>query len=578
VDFFLHLPERAALELDLASGLEDSAGATPELRVTLQRAGASTSELTETLRGAGAKRVDLTTFGNSIVRLTLEATSDGGARVRAPWIRGVRAPAPASSPSSSATRGARANLVLVVIDTLRADHLGTYGYPKPTSPEIDAIGRSGLVFENVVAQSSWTTPATASILTGLDPDHHGAHELGQPLRTDATTLAERLRTAGYRTAAFVTNVNVRGELGFQRGFDEYRYFPEEKSRPGMHAPAREVVAAALRWIEDGKDRDEPFFVYLHLSEPHAPYAPDADLLERMRPPGPVPPIASEQDVFRAASRSQEMREGANLAYLKALYDAEIATVDRAIGTLVQGIERAGVGAGTVLAITADHGEELADRGKFGHGHGLHRELVRVPLVLRLADRRDAGRRVSAQARQVDVAPTLLAAVGLPGAADGIDGTSLIDTEAPGAGAVAQSEAFTATSLGQNEASALVTPQWKAIWRMGLGRADVEVFDLEGDPDERTNVADRDPVLAGYVRQSLAKRARLLPRREPDGSIAAVGAVDESVRRRLEMLGYLGMGGTDAAGGDAPPGAGADPEAGDASRGNGAADAPGDAPG
>jgi arylsulfatase A-like enzyme len=169
-----------------------------------------------------------------------------------------------------------------------------------------------MLFTHVVAQASWTRPATASILTGVDPGTHGAVTLASAIRPEAPALAEILRGHGFRTAAFVTNVNVEGQFGFQRGFEEYRYFREDKARPTIYLPAAELNERIFPWLE--RHREEPFLLYVHATDPHGPYRPPANVAERYRPPGPPPPIADVPDPLaelerHAAARTRRTSRG-----------------------------------------------------------------------------------------------------------------------------------------------------------------------------------------------------------------------------------------------------------------------------
>src|SRR5262249_16957517 len=155
-----------------------------------------------------------------------------------------------------------------------------YGYRRPTSPHIDALAAEGILFAHAVAQASWTTPATASILTGRYPQGHGATSLGESMRPDVPTLAEVLQRQGYPTPALGANTNGNGNLGFRRGFDDYTFFPEEPARPGVYLPAAELHEHVVAWLAQADRR--PFFLYVHASDPHAPYAPPPRFAARFR--------------------------------------------------------------------------------------------------------------------------------------------------------------------------------------------------------------------------------------------------------------------------------------------------------
>ncbi len=313
----------------------------------------------------------------------------------------------------------RPDIVLVLVDTLRADHLGTYGYRRDTSPNIDRIGAEGIVFEQAYTHSSWTLTSTASLLTGLLPHEHRlarstTHEdqFGK-LDPAISTLASRLAEDGYRTAAFINNTFLTPELGLNKGFERYDY---RGATNYAHRSAKATVEEAMRWLDDGPD-GQPAFLLLHLFEPHLSYIaseetsgtfvkttpeyPEALVQEPI--PGVFPPVA----LGSALMDGTHVPNAAQLEHLVGLYDEEVLLVDRAVGALVQALEQRERWANTVFTLTSDHGEEFWDHAKFEHGHSLFGELVRAPLILRFPG--VTPRRVSAPARGVDVFQTALAA-------------------------------------------------------------------------------------------------------------------------------------------------------------------------
>jgi arylsulfatase A-like enzyme len=273
------------------------------------------------------------------------------------------------------------DLVLVIVDTLRADRLGTYGADRPTSPQIDAMAAEGLVFERAYAQSGWTLPSVTSLLTGqFFHEHRVGRDLARPnvvgcLSRQATTLPELLAAQGYATGAVINNTFLAPEFGLRQGFVHYDY---EGASNASHRSALTSVNAGLDWLSA---QTAPAFLLLHVMEPHLDYRPDPAVRGRFAPIDAVP---SELDLADPAVFTR-LQNGANLpspagqAYVKALYDEEVATVDLAIGRLREGL--AARGRPTVVALTADHGEEHWDHAGFEHGHALWSELTRVPLIL-----------------------------------------------------------------------------------------------------------------------------------------------------------------------------------------------------
>ena len=272
------------------------------------------------------------------------------------------------------------NIVLVVIDTLRADHLGLYGHARDTTPNIDRLGREGLWFSRAYAHSGWTLPSFASLFSGLLPHQHKVgrdrdnHSLFGRLDAEVETLAELLQHTGYRTGAVMNNTFLAPEFGLHQGFDDYNW---QGASNKDHRTAQETVDLGLQWLAEAPS-GQPSFLVLHFMEPHANYAPRPEVRHRFTPTGepPIPVPFSYEDGER-----EEPYTGAEKDYLLRLYDEEIYDADLAIGRLTAGLETAERTADTVLVVTADHGEEFWDHGRFEHGKNLFGELTRVPLVM-----------------------------------------------------------------------------------------------------------------------------------------------------------------------------------------------------
>jgi len=305
------------------------------------------------------------------------------------------------------------NVIVVCIDSLRADRLAIYGGPEATSRTFAAIAREGVVFDRAFTVASWTKPSVASLLTGLYPSQHGliaSHETRVDLLPDAvTTLAETLHAGGYRTAAFVENVHLqRKQSALDQGFEVYA---EEVGS------AREIINGFAAWV--GQHDPRPFFAYLHVLDPHWPYAP--------LPPPAGRPLADDValrrlhwdldggrwPLLRDAVNEQGLRlTAAELSAVTALYDGEIYDVDAALASLLELLRGRGLLEQTLLVVTADHGEGFLDRGRLDHGYGAYDELARIPLLVRLPGGEHGGRRVGEPAQIVDVAPTILDFAGI----------------------------------------------------------------------------------------------------------------------------------------------------------------------
>ncbi len=259
----------------------------------------------------------------------------------------------------------RCNVVVISIDTLRADHVGAYGYPRPTTPWLDRFASRSVVFERAISQSAWTRPAHASMFTGLYPVEHGIVTVHPPRRLspEIPTLASVLSQAGYRTAAFVGGGNLSAEFGFAAGFETYR-------SPGRRFS--ETVPAALAWIDENAAR--PFFLFVHGLDAHRPYR--ADAADRLALGLPAEP---ERNFAQACHG----RPDAPVQPLVDQYDAAVHQADRFLGLLLEALDSDRLRDRTLVIVTSDHGEEFREHGGCFHIRSLHREIVEVPLMIRL---------------------------------------------------------------------------------------------------------------------------------------------------------------------------------------------------
>lgn len=309
----------------------------------------------------------------------------------------------------------RGDVILMLVDTLRADHVGAYGHGRATTPAMDALAARGAVFEHAYAHSGWTLPSGASLVTGRYPTGHGARIMRgvdriatTKIAQDATTLAQLFRRAGYRTGAFINNTFLSEKRGFDRGFD---HFDIDTDLPYRKAGATAI--AAVKWLaEDPK----PAFLLLHVMDPHLPYDPPPTVRGRFTGDDP-PPVAVPFAPVAVGIKSLRKAE-TDPNYLQALYDEEILGVDRALGALVRLVDQRPEK--PVYLFTSDHGEEFWDHGGFEHGHTLFGELTRVPLII-AGDSRLQGR-VKTPVGHVDVYQYLasLAGAAPPPSTDGED--------------------------------------------------------------------------------------------------------------------------------------------------------------
>jgi arylsulfatase A-like enzyme len=412
-------------------------------------------------------------------------------------------------------------VVLVSIDTLRPDHLGCYGYPRPTSPAIDRFREEAVLFEQAVAHAPSTLSSHASMFTSLLPPHHGASVLDRSAVTPgAPLLARVLRDAGFATASFNGGGQLHPVWGLDGGFDVYESFAESEGDRLGEDTFRERLAAARDWIQSV--RDEPFFLFLHTYEVHHPYTPEPERLALMDSgyEGRLPGHISIRVLEKINAGIKELRPG-DRDHIVAAYDAEIASADAGFAELLALLRQLGRYDSSLIVLTSDHGEAFGERGRIGwHGDSLYDEQLRIPLLVRLPGGRLGGTSVTSQVRGVDLAPTVLSLLGLP-APEGFSG-SAVD---PGGQAGPDPQGALAGIDGSPNELAVRTPRWK--WYQG------QLFDLAADPGERTDVAPQHP----EVEQDLAGQLAELVRSRPPAGKTPI-EVDDELEERLKALGYV----------------------------------------
>ncbi len=417
-----------------------------------------------------------------------------------------------------------ANVLLITIDTLRADHLGAYGYRPIKTPTIDALAGEGVLFENAITPAVMTLPSHATILTGLYPPTHGIRDNGDyRLNSEVLTLAEVLRSRGLLTGAVVGSFVLDSMFNLGQGFETYDdALPGSQLNEAFFAerPARAVTDAALRFLDGAQDAR--FFLWVHYYDPHHPYTA----------PSPF--------------KEQYPRRG---------YDAEIAYVDAEIGRLLAALTDRGLKSKTLIVLTADHGEGLNDHGEQSHGIFLYEEEIRVPLVISLPPHLPAGLRVRQTVRTVDIMPTILDLIRIDplGAAHAVQGRSLWplvadpDPEQPGEPAYSEAMA-PLLQYGWSPTFSIRDERWKYV-----EAPRPELYDLAADAKEKNNLALLRPELAAQYKQRLEKLRQEVTR---PGTEAEATTLDPAAQARLRSLGYTAGGG---AKGSAGPGGQPDPK-------------------
>ena len=421
------------------------------------------------------------------------------------------------------------SVVLYLIDTLRADHLGCYGHDGGLTPEIDAWASEAVVFEQGISQSSWTRASVASILTGLDPIAHGTNRRNQVLGDSLRLLTEILADQGYDTAAFISNPNLAAEFGFDRGFEVF------EDLGSTEVDGTVVVERATAWLEERRARADsrPFFLLVHTIDPHSPYDPPADLRARFAPEVPAGVIFEPEHARR--ERRSPPPPTPSLEQMRRLYEAEVAASDLAFGQFRSVLDRLGLTADLGFFLLSDHGEEFREHGNLEHGKELFGESVRVPFVLRLGDRTAPTRRREV-VQHLDVLPTVLEALGLS-VPEGLTGRSLVSevVAAEPSSLDPDHPVVTYLHLDGEPRIALRDGDWKVLYRIENGDwLRPRLYHLPSDPGELHNLAADEPVRLGVMTTRL-RRHHL----DPEGRHqAGTTELDDVLRQRLEALGYL----------------------------------------
>ncbi|HSF15878.1 MAG TPA: sulfatase [Vicinamibacteria bacterium] len=488
-------------------------------------------------------RVDLGAWGGKPARLTLRARPTG-ATPRAPWADRILTvwgnPVIKPRTIQPLAESERPSFIFLLVDTLRADFTGAYGFPGPISPAIDRLAMESVVFENGFANAPWTKPSVATLFTSLYPEVHTVKEMGlrewdgdagqlEALPQEAETLAELLRDAGYDTAAFVSNPFISPRYGFSQGFDVFE----------RRVKTTAILMAARRWLDERKDTDAPFFLYLHFMDVHGPYDPsrrdfetvldlvDSGIDTRLTADeyARIPAYLRDTDWVNVEERYQ-------LKSWHAKYGAGVIEFDRKVSPFLDELRNRGILDRSYLVFTSDHGEELMEHGGWNHGENLFDHQLHVPLLIRKPLSEDAGRRVDSLVSLIDLMPTLLSLAGideLPAAA-GRDISPLLGNE----GDVPLRPVFASAVIGKPNLHGVRTPGKKLLWDPS-GNA-VALYDLVTDPRELDERASYDETSVGRLKQYL--REHLIEVAEQGSLTPDTIPLTDELRDQLKALGYL----------------------------------------
>jgi len=475
---------------------------------------------------------------------------------------------PAKTGTVGISAAEKPNVVLIVIESLRKDHVGCYGYSRNTTPSIDAFAKKAVRFTNAVSTSSWTIPSHMSIFTGLYPGVHRVRNLPDALDTKVPTLAEILKNAGFYTTGIVSNPTLNSMCGYGRGFNLYddcsvfdtlerTYVPHElleqnRIRPGdsqrfffngmsykymVSSPTSAILnQIVFRWLK--AHHREQFFLFLHYFDPHYDYCR-----------APLPYNTMFDPNYRGSADGRNMMKTASLPerdleHVKALYDGDIRYTDKHIGLLLREMGRYGLTDKTLFIILADHGEEFYDHGGFTHGFTLYGEVTHIPYIIKFPGQTES-QVVSSLASEVDILPTVCDYLNIK-PPEVVQGRSLLP--------LVYGKKKEVHTYVFSELDSVMTPHLKAVetreYRLikDLGRNRTELFSMKNDPLELKNLYHKGMLFSvgekGRVARGMRKELERFMKLNIKLS-AAIGDVsskkvtlDEKTRERLKSLGYI----------------------------------------
>jgi arylsulfatase A-like enzyme len=556
--FRLRLPARPRLEVGVGTIEEWPV----RFQVTAETGGGEETVLERTVTSANRWEpltADLQRFAGREATLSLRLASDKPGAIGfwgSPVIRNVAPPAAGAPP----VRG----VILIWADTLRRDHLDVYGYGRPTAPTVRALAEQGVRFADCVAQASWTKVSGPSIFTALYPTTHGVTAIPDRLPATATTLTEVFRDAGWATMGIGAMVFMGKMTNLHQGFEEYQEGAALPGRDGGSATktSRAAVDRLLPWLQ--AHRDTPFFVLLHVADPHSPFRPEppydtlwADPARRQEHEAQtkaVRPFIANANLRRFGMPTRDELVAAKIdpqayvAYDRDWYDGSIRGMDAELSRVREALTTLGLQDRVVIAFISDHGEEFQEHGRQFHGQSVYGELTNVPLIFWGPGHVAAGKVVDGTVQLIDVMPTLIELAGLRPPPH-LQGRSLAGVLRPGASAVelpprpAIAEQAGRSGVVGAEAYASVaifSDRWKLIQHTGrpAGAPEFELFDHRSDPLDRADVAGAHPEVVQRLAKDIAAWRALAQgaRLKPDGEGAA--AMSKEELERLRALGYI----------------------------------------
>jgi arylsulfatase A-like enzyme len=526
--WYLTVPEKAELVFDYASASPET-----EFIVSARVDGQPKKTIFSEKGGEEWKEgvADLSQFAGEAIRLEL---TTAGPDTEAGWGEVAMMVPPRDIPEPSGERRPPRNVVVILIDTVRADvfePIGGKGSEVQT-PSFDALTKESTVFTAAYDNENWTKPSCATVLTGLYPTSHDTKKDSSTLPGDVDMISEILKAEGFATGSFIANGYVSEKYGFNQGWDFHRNYIRES----RNTSAENVYDEAIEWFQEHKEK--PFFMYLQTIDPHVPYRVDRKYTELYFPENPPHPPGSNLGGREQQKLSTKDLDEKTVDWIKALYYGEVTYHDEHMGRFIDALRKEGALDDTLLIITNDHGEELKEHGRLGHGHTLHEELVHAPLLMRYPGRFPAKHQVHEPVELVDLVPTILDVLDQE-PSDEVDGITLMPLVE---GSPLQRPFYAISEFLYGQRSVRVG-RYKMI-RAGNW---VKLFDLEEDPTEQNDISETALIgrrLASiHLAEGLAnpdKRRRMLDNRVAGKKFdAGVVEMDPELKKQLEALGYFG---------------------------------------
>jgi arylsulfatase A-like enzyme len=530
------VPEGAELRATLLA--HDGA----KLSVTAERDGKPIETLLTTKSAKEAVRIPLGRFAHELVRLSFRVEGAGRIELHKPEVVIVD---DAAFPKAAAGAKPR-NVIIVLIDTLRADKLDAY---KPGSrvktPGLTTFLQSAAVMQNARTQENWTKPSIATLLSSLLPWQHNAVTGESKVPASVELLPELLQDRGYYTGAFIANGYVSDKFGFKQGWSTYRNYIRE----GRRTIAQEVAADVVEWL-DKRPKDKPFFLYMHTIDPHVPYKPPKSFLDLYDPA----PYSGPVDFSKTNELLEKIKVGSmklnarDKVRLEALYDGEISYHDVHFAATLRALEERGLDKETVIVVTADHGEEFWDHGSVGHGHSVYDELLHVPMILRIPGVTEGKQNLPDAVGLVDVMPTVLDAIGQEKPSDLVGASFLPEllgqgTTAPRTNVSGFMQSWRTVGIGSLK---LLQRAPENMW----------LYDVKADPGETKDISKERPLALRYARSmlgiTLSEGENGKRYGSPDVAAAPTKAappkrvhkeektdIDPETEKQLRALGYVG---------------------------------------